>query len=802
MGYWAMEYGKVLIAYIALMYIWPSVVFRKYLATKSRTYRFAFCSTVQVMLVNTVVLLLGLVHLLNRWTMILVFYGIFIGSILWKRKLTGEGLRQIRQVLVGTRGIKLFLLQSVSRIHCLIKQQIKDLWRSMNGRRIEYLTLGVVVLYGMIYFSYGTYVDHSYGFGDMYTHHSWIYGLLEGKVFSAGIYPEAMQCFIYAMRQLFGVKIFSSLLFVAGIHVATLLIAVYCFLKEVFRSRYTSLLILTSFLVLDLMCIDEIFSMSRLQWTLPQEFALYTQFLCALYLVRYLRTTRNPRKENGKRKLVVWDENLFLFMMALAASLAIHFYVTIMAFFLCASFAVFLLHRIFRRENFRSLVAAVLAGVFLAVAPMGLAYATGIPFQGSLNWALNVMSGKDTKEGRTQQAQEILNTEQSQEQMQADSQLPLPSTEAGDGQNSLNTQLPAGDHASVVSEQPKVSFTDKIKRLAERMLHVAEAKWTDVYSYGYVTLYGADRAEWIVRFTALSAMVGGLCCLIALLLHRKVKLYFEGYLGMTLASVVFMILYAAPFLGLPELIAGSRVCSTGQMLILAMMFVPVDLFLYLIGRTILRVVLPFVSMALVGGIYVGVNYFDVYHGFLYNELTRYNAVVDVTNRIMEDFPAKTYTIISPTDELYQVAEDGWHEEALTFLQKLQFGNYSIQSEYLFVYVEKKPIQYAQSHFYQGPQWLAQEKYTQYYSTYYSEGDDINHSFISDAYVDQELAYFSRPSQTYSDLVNRTILESKLDAWCKKFQQAYPHDMNVYYEDDDFVCYVVKQNTYRLFNLEE
>ena len=206
MGYWAMEYGKVLIAYIALMYIWPSVVFRKYLATKSRTYRFAFCSTVQVMLVNTVVLLLGLVHLLNRWTMILVFYGIFIGSILWKRKLTGEGLRQIRQVLVGTRGIKLFLLQSVSRIHCLIKQQIKDLWRSMNGRRIEYLTLGVVVLYGMIYFSYGTYVDHSYGFGDMYTHHSWIYGLLEGKVFSAGIYPEAMHCFIYAMRQLFGVK--------------------------------------------------------------------------------------------------------------------------------------------------------------------------------------------------------------------------------------------------------------------------------------------------------------------------------------------------------------------------------------------------------------------------------------------------------------------------------------------------------------------------------------------------------------------------------------------------------------------
>ena len=78
MVYWAVEYGKVFIAYMALMYIWPMVVFRKYLAPKSRTYRFAFCSTVQVVIVNTVVLLLGLVHLLNRWTMILVFYGVFI----------------------------------------------------------------------------------------------------------------------------------------------------------------------------------------------------------------------------------------------------------------------------------------------------------------------------------------------------------------------------------------------------------------------------------------------------------------------------------------------------------------------------------------------------------------------------------------------------------------------------------------------------------------------------------------------------------------------------------------------------
>lgn len=795
MAYWVFEYGKVLIAYIALMYIWPMVVFRRYLAPKSRTYKFAFCTTVQVILINTVVLLLGLVHILNRWTMILFFYGGILVSLLWKRKFTGEGIQRVRQVLVGTRGVKLFLLQAISSMRHALRRGVKNLWRSSKGKRLEYLLLGVVVLFGMIYFSYGTFVDHSYGFGDMYTHHAWIYGLLEGKIFSAGIYPEAMHCFIYAMHQLFGIRVYSCMLFVAGVHVSTLLIAIYCFLKEVLKSRYTSLLIIASFLVLDLMCIDEVFSMARLQWTLPQEFALYTQFLCALYLVRYLRTDRNPRKESGKRKWVVWDENLFLFMMALAASFAIHFYVTIMAFFLCASFAVFLLHRIFRKGNFRSLVAAVFAGIFIAAAPMGVAYATGIPFQGSIDWALNVISGEDTKEGRTQQAEAILNTEQGE--------TVLPSaTETKDSNTSLNGQSSDAHANGTGITQKTIPLTERLKRLAIKVWDVTEKKSEDLYSYGYATLYGEERADWILRFTALAAGIGVVCCLIALLIHRKIKIFFEGYLGLTLASIAFMILYAAPFLGLPELIAGARVCSTGQLLILAMMFVPVDLFLYLIGLTVIRVLLPMVSIVLTGAIYVGANYFDVYHGFLYNELTRYNSVVDVTNNIIKNFPQYSYTIVSPTDELYQVIEYGRHEEIYNFVKVIQSNAYSLPSEYIFLYVEKKPIQYAQSHFYTGPEWLAKEKYTQYYTMYFSEGNQLNQSTISDDYADRDFMFFLKESQNYSDLASRTILESKLNRWCKQFEHNFPNDINTYYEDDDFVCYVIRQNTSRLFNLEE
>lgn len=178
------------------------------------------------------------------------------------------------------------------------------------------------MVFAIIYFSYGAFQNHSYGWGDMYVHHAWIYGLKEGQIFSAGVYPEAMHCFVYCMDALFGVSIYSCLLFLGEIHVTALLAAVYCLFRETLRSKYTVYLILAAFLTIDVVCVDEIYGISRLQYTIPQEFGLYTLFLCVMYLVRFMR--RNTEDGNKKRG---FDENLFLFMTSLAASLALHFYV-------------------------------------------------------------------------------------------------------------------------------------------------------------------------------------------------------------------------------------------------------------------------------------------------------------------------------------------------------------------------------------------------------------------------------------------------------------------------------------------
>lgn len=813
--FWLSEYGKVLFAYVMLMFVWPSVVFRGYLRDKSRTIRFAFCVTVQIVIVNTVVLCFGLLHILNAWTIRAFFYGIFLWSVLRKVRIDEEKQEDVRRLLLGTQGIRLFLLRVRTALRDGAERGIKRFWKSVRAHALEYLLLGTVVIYGMVYFTYGAFQDYSYGFGDMYLHHSWIYFLTEGQIFPDGIYPEAMHCFLYTMHTLFGARIYSCLLFVAGIHTFVFLLSVYCLLKEIFHWRYTAVFVLTMFLTVDVVCVDEIFSMSRLQWTLPQEFGLYTQFLCALFLVRYLKTPlRTVEVERGKKKKIkkkrrAWNAELLLFMFSLAASFEIHTYATVMAFFLCLSFALCAFWKIFRPGYFRGLAAAVVCGALIAVMPMGIAFATGIPFQGSINWAVNIINGTDTKEGRTQQAEGIQGGGQpagGAEGTGLTGNGGEPSVEGGTGSAAAPPGQPAGGSAAL-----EKSFGEKLSDIFIRLPDLAREKWQKLYEYGYVTLYRTQRAQWIVGLTLLAAALFLIYRIISIILcltckksgyGRQQAACFDGYPPMILASLLFMILYAAPFLGLPELVAGSRLCSTEQMLLLTVIAMPVDMVFSLFALIRRHGFLHVVSVFCVGGIYAACMYFGVFHGYLYYELTRYNSVVMVTDDITKKFPKDSYTIVSCTDEIYQVIQYGYHEELLEFLQSTGEINYTLPTPYIFIYVEKRPIQYAQSHFFTGPDWLAWEKYTDYYHDYFSEGDSINASEISKEKANEAIMMFYMSSQSYSNLESRTILQSKMYRWCQRFWQRYENEMCVYYEDDDFVCYLIEQNPYNLFRLEE
>lgn len=787
-GYWIAEYGKVLFGYLFLMFLWPSVVFGGHLKKKTKTYRFSFCVTTQVVIINTVVLGLGLLHILTRQAVMVVFYGVFVAALIRKivkRQIMSNRLKKDWSSPSASvqKSFRSWLREGFLEARWKVRT-----WVSKYG--VEYGTLAVVVIFGMLYFSYGAFQVHSYGSSDMYVHHEWIYGLVEGRIFSDGVYPEAMHCFIYCLEALFGIRIFSSLLFLQCVHIAVFLISIYIFLKEIFYCRYTPVFALALFLVLDVTSADMIFGMYRLQITFPLEFGLYTVFLCAAYLIRYLENGASVTRK-GKASRCYWDENLFLFIMALAASIMIHFYATMLAFVLCVSFAIFAVKKIFKKEYLIPLVAAVMCGIFIAIMPMAGALVSGIPFNYSIDWAVNTMDGSESRELKDKEKNA---SDEKQEDNKASDEKQKDSKASGEQQE--DNKMP-----------DKNGETGEENNVKKQTFEKNKGKLAVIYEEGYVELYGHKRAVIILSITG--AVV--LFCLVSIIKKNAyLKTLSQWYLQVVLFTLFFILLYTAPYIGLPEFISIPRLCSVGHLMILVVMAIPVDIIFSFVIQHYGCFTIKILSLVSVAGVYVAAVLSGNYHGFLFYELTRQDAAVSVTNSIIDSMSQKGwYVIVAPTDELYPIIQYGGHVELLTFVKSIEEGDYTIPAEHVFIYVEKKPLSYGQSYFFDGSSWLGEKKYMEIYrevftkrypDRYVGQAPEIKVSQISKQAAGKDLAEQGWNWQTYTMLENRTALESKAYEWCQRFQENHPSEMKVYYEDEDFVCYYFRQNPGEYYNL--
>lgn len=792
MWFWALEYGKVFLGYLFLMFLWPSIVFNGHLRKKSKTYRFSFCTTVMIVLINTLVLVLGLVHVLTPRVIRIIFWVVFLLAFL-KNIVVLISRKYIQTVntrfskarsLHGKYKFIIIVLSYIIVSFTYFKRAVAQMWRDCRkvikshnwfkvriavkkyfwtmGRRFnrffwKYGFLTVIVLFGMLYFSYGAFQVHSYGAGDLYTHHEWIYELTNGNIFAAGVYPEAMHCFVYTLHVLFGIHVHSILLFLQGIHVMVLLISAYILLRKVLHWRYMPIFVLALFLILDLENADLIRSMYRLQMTLPQEFGLHTVFLCALYLMNYLRE-EHVTVRKGKELKFCWDENLFLFLMSLAACITIHFHVLIMAFIVCVSFALFALKKVFTKKRFVPLVTAVFCACLIAIAPMAGALAQGIPFNWSIDWAVSAMSGEESRELRNQETEPEENGETGEDELQDIKQ------------NGINFVNPA---ARILS---------------------------DFYEEGYVKLYGEIRGTCY----ALVTVVAALFCLVALTQKRfqAIRGICSSYPPVILASVLYVLIYAAPMLGLPDIIPEGRFFALGHILLLAVMAIPLDLIFFGLAYVCNDFIMRALSLCVVAGVYVGTIAVGSFRGYLFFEVTRYNAAAVVTERIVNTFPEFSYTVVAPSDEIFLVSQYGWHEELLRFAENCNNEDYSIPSEYVFIYVEKRPLLYAQSYFFDGPAWMGEEKYLEpYWETYHwkypdrlaSQSPDLISAEVSKEEAQKEIPQYYNSWTMYLQPENRIILESKVYEWCQRFASEHQSVLNVYYEDDDFVCYYFRQD---------
>ena len=198
MGYWILEYGKVFCGYLFLMFLWPSVVFHSHLKGKSKTWRFGFCVTVPIVIMNTVVMVLGLFHVLSQWIVCLLFYGSFVLALVKNTAAYLDGkyksmmeakFPDVRTLKGKYRELVLVLLFFIvcfkyvkraagylsidylkkiktcnwTKIRVQMKQGIWNLGRVSSSMFWRYGILAIVIIFGMLYFNYGAFQVYSYG---------------------------------------------------------------------------------------------------------------------------------------------------------------------------------------------------------------------------------------------------------------------------------------------------------------------------------------------------------------------------------------------------------------------------------------------------------------------------------------------------------------------------------------------------------------------------------------------------------------------------------------------------------------
>lgn len=716
---------KVAAAYVVLLYVWPNILFRRVLRERGLTFRFLFSAVIQPVLISTVVLGLGLLHLLNIWIIRMLFWGPLAASLLDAfRRWHGQTVRvrlPIRSLLSGSYGWKLFF----SRVAEALIQRWKRYWRRYRDRGVEYLVLAAVLLFGMAFFLNGPFRHYSFGCNDQYTHFEWTEALLRGEIFSDGVYPQGMHCFLYALHGLFGVNLYSCVLFLAGIHNSTsLLLAAYCLFKELFHSRHTPLLALAAWVAFNGVGPTVLEALNRLSWTLPQEFGLYLVFLCPLFLLRYFRQREKPAP---------WyqNEHLLFLAVSVAGAVSTHYYVLIMAFFL--SLAVILVyHREWRPgKPLLQPVISALYGLELGALPMLAAFATGTPLQVSLLWGLSVAQGT----GGTSSA-----------------------AAAAEQELYANPNLP------------------------ERVAAFLRA----LNTYAHTQLFGT-RTIWTLLLIFLVPALLVLCWCAG----RREKPRESGllYALLPLGCVFFFFLSAAPYVGLPKLIAIDRTEAVTQILVFGLALVPLDVLLTQANR-VRGKELPRGLIA-AGCLVLYLFAYQMDHQRTLWWLHRYNAAVTVTEQIMDYYPEGSYHIVSMYDEAFQAGREN-HEDLFTFLQNVMDLEYSLPREYIFLYVEKRPIMREQPHFLASPRWLARnnsEVVTE--AEVYSQCPDILHTDISEKLLEEEREPILK--YNYNDLNTRAVLCAKAFQWYQGFAKVYPAETNIYYEDDDLICYVIHQN---------
>ena len=644
-----LQFIKIFIVYTGITVVLPRVMFQSILRGRRLSEQFLMSYTFGNFYIINIVFALQLLHISNLFTLTFVtgalsFYiWIKVNHIPLAEKLRTAGEFN-RMMIHETMGTKQALYRLVLKIRFGIMRTIHYLYRKISSNAVQVFCF-MLILY-CLFWIYGRQMIISYGYhaSDILVHMSWINQLGKGNLFSAGVYPFGYHCMIYYLHIVFGIDTYVLMFRFAFVQVIYVHIILFAALKLMCRSKYmpyagTLVYILGGFFAYQ--------TYFRYASALPQEYGMIFVIPSIYFLIRFFQTKKEELKTKETKRI------LQCFAMAFSLTLAIHFYGTMIAGLCCVGIAIGFCTRFVRKDYFVKIMITGIISVFLAVLPMGIAYATGTPLQGSLGWGMKVMSQSSSEDDSKNEQVSIQNTQESKNEKE---------------------------------EQNKSESKPVLQKVTETVQH-------NLFSTaeGYEKFY--EKGPYVV-YLIIGVLIGFgvIHCIF------KRREYGMQLLAMGFCMGLMLMLLACKTLGLPTLMDAMRSSIYFAYLLPMAATLSVDGILYFVFMvdkfSWLRSLISFVIMAGTSG-YLFSNHLLKRMDFE-SAYIRNGAIICMTNIIHEN-KDDTWTIVSANDEMQMGLDHGWHYETIKFLEKMEHWKERTKINFpthkIYFFIEKMPVDY-------------------------------------------------------------------------------------------------------------
>lgn len=759
-------------AYMGVTLALPALMFRRILRGRSLAEQFLMCYTFGNFYIINIVFLLQLLHISNFLTLagLTAVLSIVIGGRVNRiplKQQAGNTWHLFGKLLRGRMKLKSAIFLFLGKCAEGIKRLAKFFYRHIVKNPIQsMLLLGIGVCLCWIY---GRQIILVYGYraSDIPVHMSWINEMSRGKIFAKGVYPFGFHCIIYYLHAVFRFDTYVILCQFFFAQVIFMHLVLLAMMKQLCKTKYIPYIGTFVFLLGNFWSGQ---TYSRFYATLPQEFGMIFVIPSIYFLIRFFQIP--------KQKLADKETRLTLqcFAMAFSLTLAIHFYGTMIAGLCCIGIACGFCFRFLRKEYFRRIMFTGICSVFLAVLPMGIAFATGTPLQGSLGWGLSVINGGKSSSSTETEADEAETLEVSTGDdkntvrvvkpdgtvMEIDvSDLPSAQENESGGQTQTETTAPA---------VPKVSFGEKIRKIPGKAKNALSEMSSRILEF-IIKLDVKNIGYMILVSFALLLLLGLVFCIF------RQPGYGAMLMSMGFCMWIVTILLCAGVFGLPPLMDGARCSIYYVYLLSAALTALADGLLYMVlPLRKLRLVRNAVSLAVTAAVLMGMfqNHMIKQSGFS-SEFVMNGAITCLSNIIHEN-EDKTWTIVSANDEMQMGLDHGWHYETTTFLRGMETLEKNtkviIPTKTVYFFIEKIPLDNS--------------------VTYDKSGQSISRKGAS-----RSLPNVGGIGMYQGE--GRWIVMSRMYYWAQAFMELYPNEMKVYYEDNKFICYKIEQNMYHQYD---